>query len=441
MENQGIDQIVQYVKLAASPVGLLAIGLFLFVLYFVVKTSWAKWAVLILFANVAALSFTPEELETGKLRAFMFPVSILRNYGRAITVSMLLLLLPSALMATRGRRQSAFLPAAFAFMCFQLIVAARLFLTEGESGKALLEALISIAQFALLGYGLNLWMQNLKDVKTCVRAIALMNTTFLVMSAQQLLVSPDLVLAGSRFMGVTSNPQAASILLSSTIPAYYYLLLDKTESKKLRIFWGLAAGLAVVFLLGTGSRTGALMLAVGTLLFFRLRVVKLLIVAPIIGVFVAVAWRYTTDVTGASSRLLDGTNTREHKWQVMWADFISHPIIGTGSSKTPENSYLATAANTGMLGLLALAVFVGLLLHAVVALTQVRNNLGALREVPNLVIAGIGALLIGAIFEAFLLGTLSFVLVVLFAYMALLAVALDAAQHRPEEVGHQPYAV
>ncbi|MEM9414593.1 MAG: O-antigen ligase family protein, partial [Planctomycetota bacterium] len=210
------------------------------------------------------------------------------------------------------------------------------------------------------------------------------------------------------------------------------LLLDKTESKKLRIFWGLAAGLAIVFLLGTGSRTGALMLAVGTLLFFRLRIFKLLFVAPIIGAFVALVWRYTTDVTVASNRLLETTNTREGKWQTMLADFASHPLIGTGSNKTPENSYLATAANSGLLGLFAMAVFVCMLLHAVVAVTMARNSLGALKEVPNLVIAGIGALLIGAVFEAFLLGTLNFVLVVLFAYMGLLATALDAAEYSPQ---------
>ncbi|MFI4859039.1 MAG: O-antigen ligase family protein [Phycisphaerales bacterium JB063] len=419
--------------LLATPAGILAICLALLIQFLIIKMRWGKWAALIVFSNVAVLSFSLEELTTGNHRQFVFPISLLRNFSRPISVALLVMLLPSAIAAARGHRRRLFLPAAGAFLAFQLIVAIRLFVTGTESARAILDSSVSILQFAVLGYGLNLWIQSLKDVKTCIRSIAMMNALFVIASLQQLAVSPSLVMENGRFIGVTPNAQFASVLLSSTIPAYYYLLLDKSENIKLRILWGLFAGLAIVFLLGTGSRTGTLMLVVGTLLFFRLRLAKFLVVVPVVGLFIAVIWRYTHDVTGASSRLLDTTNTRERIWSIMWTEFMDAPIFGSGSSVTPENSYLATAANTGVLGLIPLCVFLALLLHAAIKVSFARAHLGALREVPNLVLAGIGSLLIGAVFEAFLLGTLNFALVVLFAYMALLAAALDASEHRPIE--------
>ena len=93
----------------------------------------------------------------------------------------------------------------------------------------------------------------------------------------------------------------------------------------------------------------------------------------------------------------------------MWNTFLLNPLFGEeingGRLGFGENSWLAIAATTGLLGLIPMLNFGLASLSILRNLSSARFNLEE-RQQAAVVNAGLSSLLVGSIFEAYLLGTL-----------------------------------
>ena len=84
-----------------------------------------------------------------------------------------------------------------------------------------------------------------------------------------------------------------------------------------------------------------------------------------------------------------------------------------------ESSWLGTAAAVGLVGLIPLILFGGYSLQIIWNLLGISYRSSAYRFQANVVIAGLVALLIASIFEALLLGNLTYYVLMLLIYLAI----------------------
>jgi O-antigen ligase len=231
-------------------------------------------------------------------------------------------------------------------------------------------------------------------------------------------------------MGATGNPQQAAILIGIALPVAGYFLARPAENKLFRILAGVTAGFLVIFLMWTGSRTGMLMAAVGVALTFRARIGRLVGVGIVVGIFGLMAFQIYSESTMSIGGMFERGNTRSRVWSALWDTFVSSPITGDMSYGygVGENSYLAAAANNGLLGLVPLGAFLLFTLASFFKLHRARRLLGTEKPFVDLIIGGFAGMLVGAMFEGYLLGTLTYPVFVIYCYLALTAFGLDAEQ-------------
>ena len=89
---------------------------------------------------------------------------------------------------------------------------------------------------------------------------------------------------------------------------------------------------------------------------------------------------------------------------------------------------MSVAAYMGIYGLIPLAAFIGSTIWALVKLFRVRQLLGEEKAFADMAIGGVVALLIGAVFEGYFLGTLTFPVFAIYLYLGFVNFGLDAVE-------------
>jgi len=190
-------------------------------------------------------------------------------------------------------------------------------------------------------------------------------------------------------------------------------------------------GFLVVFLLWSGSRTGVLMTLTGLGLMFRHQLGRLLETTILVAAMVMFAWQVTD--FGESSAIIQQrfgrsvlVNTREGTWNYMLRIFVENPAFGSpedvGGS---ENSYLGALARFGLVGTAPLFVSMTMVLMALVKLNRKRSGFEEHAILVDLVTGGFFSLAIGAVFEGYLMATLTPMLYMIYIYMAITAYLVD----------------
>jgi hypothetical protein len=255
-------------------------------------------------------------------------------------------------------------------------------------------------------------------------------------TAYQLLINRTSVVRQFRLFGTTGNPQHTGALLALVLPSLCYMIIRSGQRYIYRVLLGAAAGVLVVMLIWTGSRTGFLMALVGLLLFFRTRVGRFLGVGVLTSIFVIAAMGIYAESTATFTGMFLRGDTRSVVWRSMFQHFLENPAFGSIGETfgVGESSYLALAANMGLAGLFPMAIVFAVVGHQLYRLQRVRKHLGEHVLLADLVTAGPIALAVGSIFEGFLLGILTFSILTLYLHLSLLRFLLDVAdaqQHLP----------
>ena len=242
-----------------------------------------------------------------------------------------------------------------------------------------------------------------------LRTIMFVSVLWACGSALEFVKNPQNVLTPQgRFFGILANPQHAAVLTSSfTMMALWLLMNDRV--KRLRILWLALVAINLIFLIWTGSRTGALMLIVGLCVVLYRRIGRAVLFLPLIAMmFFGLV--YLADELGIYrnlDRLVSVENTREGIITKAIYVLQTNPWIGIGWTESgfSESSYLLGFA---AYGILMFAIMVVFLMHSLWLTGRLFFWRGRLEpEARNLadVFCAFNAMYFaGAAFEGFMLG-------------------------------------
>lgn len=216
-----------------------------------------------------------------------------------------------------------------------------------------------------------------------------------------------------RFFGTTTHPNFIGVQLAiCNIALLAHAIFQNSRSRRSKIFSYLLLAIGLYAQGATGSRTSFAMLLTGTTLLFLARrqyKIGISLLLPLFAVVSVFAFlTFSPDVAdGAFQRGIDGdTNTRKEAWLSMIHLISENPWLGKGSFVGySENSYLRAMTAFGVPYSVILIITFSLIFKR-----HFRNSkFAALPNPPHshLFLALMGALLIGGLFEGYLIDSWS----------------------------------
>ena len=362
----------------------------------------------------------------------MFPLQQIRANGRPLAIVFLILLVFLALQTQTNWRQRIFPKAIDYLMVVQFAIFAKTLL-YGSQEFAFISALTFGGIIFVLKIGLGRWMSDDENFHLAVKSIAVAGLIFIVINGVQFLVNRQpITFVQGRFLGTTGNPQHAGVLLAATIPCLMFLIQKLPRWNFAKFLWVTALIVTLYFLALSGSRTGLIMGAVSILLFYRnnggawVKVILFLAISAALIVPFLGADSLSSSSTGidasVSDRFTSTNNTREGVWSGMWNGFMDNILFGSpleqdGRLGYGENSWLAAGAALGLIGFIPMMMMGWESVKMIWQLNQLSNRNSYYFFQSSAVIAGLGSMLIGSIFEAFLLGNITFSLIAFLTYL------------------------
>ncbi|HWE01447.1 MAG TPA: hypothetical protein VG326_03480 [Tepidisphaeraceae bacterium] len=384
-----------------------------------------RWVVLAILLFTSTLSFGTDALQN----PLIAPLQQMRFAAEPITLMLLIFLVIPSFLSQGAPLRTPVLAAAIVFWTLEMTYSAHVAISA-ELQRGVLSMVIFTTILVVMGIGMPRWFRGLQDVQAAARCMGAAALLFILGTTAQLLVNQSAIIHSNRLYAITSNPQHAAFILAILLIPISVLLASSREPKALRILWGATAGVAVAMIIWTGSRTGVLTALVGIGLLFRRRIGTFLGVGFVIAIFVFFFLAIFKPDTAATSRLVSTLDTRTGVWMLQFQRFQANPFFGTMSQTdytAAESSYLTIAAHTGILGL---ALLGGVLWFMTTAIRRLRRLRATLRiEDDRLLVdwapAGLIAILIGAFFEGVLVGTINFMLLGIYFYLAILKFLSD----------------
>jgi len=198
-----------------------------------------------------------------------------------------------------------------------------------------------------------------------LRVIMYVDVVMIGAVAIQIAVDPSRLAFGfgERFVGISGNPQhTAEYLALATVLGLWMAMNDPI--RHLRWIWGSMAGIDLILLFGSGSRTGiGLLVLGGTAILYR-RWGKAVLLLPLAAL---VAWGMLSFLEAQNielgySRVMSLEDTRSESWLFMWDEVKDAPLVGNGllDVERSENSYLWGFAAFGVGYFALMMVLVGI---------------------------------------------------------------------------------
>jgi hypothetical protein len=361
----------------------------------------------------------------------IFPLQQIRASGRPLAIVLLILLVFLSLQTSNNWRRKILPPSIKYLMFVQFVVFAKTIL-YGSQEFALISAITFSGIILVLKMGPGRWLQDDENFNLAVRSIAIAGLIFIVANSCQFLINRSAVTyVHSRFLGTTGNPQHAGILLAAVVPCLMFFIQGASGRKFAKYFWIATLLVGTYFLLLSGSRTALIMSAVSVLLFYRnsrgswVKIVLVLAISAAILMPFLQPENLTQASTGidtsVSDRFSSTNNTRAGVWSGMLDTFSQNILFGAplerGRMGYGENSWLSTGATMGLLGFIPMVLMGWESLKLIWQLNQLGNRDAYYFFQSSVVIAGLGSMLIGSFFEAFLLGNITFSMIVFLTYL------------------------
>lgn len=375
----------------------------------------------------------------------IFPLQQIRNYGRPLAIVFLILLIFLALQTKDNWRQRILPKSIDYLMAVQFAIFAKTLL-YGDQEFAFISAMTFGGIIFMLKMGPGSWMQNDENFHLAVKSIAVAGLIFVVVNSFQFLINRQAItFLQGRFLGTTGNPQHAGVLLAATVPCLMFLIQKLPRWNFAKCLWVATLIVTFYFLLLSGSRTGLIMSSVSIFLFYRnnggawIKVILFLsisaaIIVPFLGADSLSASSTGID-TNVSDRFTSTSNTREGVWNGMWNAFMDNILFGSplaqgGRLGYGENSWLAAGAALGLMGFIPMLMMGWESVKMIWQLNQLSNRNSYYFFQASAVIAGLGSMLIGSFFEAFLLGNITFSLIAFLTYLLMGAYLLEVDRFR-----------
>lgn len=427
MASNFIDKLAYII---ASPLGLAAIIIALVILYQAGRSRRFAWFLFTMCCFAASLAKFQDQFIT-EAPPLVFPLQQIRDMGRPLAIMFLGLLLVLGLQKHHRWRRTLIAPPIKYLVLVQLVIFLKT-LAFGSIGFAFLAIFTFVALILMFRFGPSQWLQDEQNFHMSVWSLAMVGVIFVIANSYQAVIDiyPITFIHG-RLLGTTGNPLHAAVLLAATVPCFMFLIESQKQWGWVKVCWiiGLVCIMFGLFL--TGSRTGAIMGVVSILLFYRQKgggmlqlglfaAIVLAIILPLLSQDASIS---ATDSTAVASRFASTENTRAEVWSAMWRGFMNNLLFGTPLRGDRlgygENSWLAAGATLGLVGLIPLVIFGVGCIKMMLQLNKLSMKKSMYSLQCNTIIAGLMSLLVGSIFEAFLLGNLTFSLMALLMYLSL----------------------
>ncbi|MEA5596120.1 O-antigen ligase family protein [Rivularia sp. UHCC 0363] len=422
----------------ASPLGLVGIIIGLLIVYQAGRSRRLAWFLFTICCFAASLSKFQDQFTT-EVPALVFPLQQIRDMGRPLTIIFLGLILMLGLKKQHGWRRM-FLASPIKYL---LLVQGIIFiktLAYGSISFAFLAFLTFGAVVLMLCLGPSRWLQDEQNFRLGVWSLAMVGVIFIITNSYQAAINIyPITFVHGRLLGTTGNPQHAAVLLAATVPCFMFLIESQKQWSWAKVCWITGLVFIMLGLFLTGSRTGAIMGVVSILFFYRQRGGAMLRLGLFAAIVLAIILPFLspdgsilgTDSTALAGRFASTANSRGQVWSAMWNGFMNNIFFGASLDGDRlgygENSWLAAGASLGLVGFIPLVMFGVECIKMMLRLNKISARKPIYSLQCNTVIAGLISLLVGSIFEAFLLGNLTFSLMALLMYLSLGKYLVDIA--------------
>jgi len=284
------------------------------------------------------------------------PLQTLRSVSRPVSYALLALVLLRSFLIPNERRPRPTTPSAIAFYCFQLYYVLQMLAFDSTAKGAL--ALFSVTGMVVVfasGFGRE--MQDRDSARRSLEVLAWLAVTFIGVNFVQITLSFGSSFLGGRLLGTAGNAQFMGSICCFLLLGCTYLFTDLPRGRPLR--W-VSLGCIVVlsgFLVASGSRGNTLATVVGLIVMFRTDLGRLLGLAIVGAVAIAVAGLLFGEEAIGAQRIISGEDTRTAVWQAALAVFQDYPIFGSyaelGSGQPSfgvESSFIRALALLGIIG-------------------------------------------------------------------------------------------
>lgn len=402
------DQLIDFL-LSVPAMILIGGGVFCFLQG--IRHIWVRWAMFGGTMYVASLAKYFDPWEERLWDPFNPPIEMLVMNGRPLAVVMLGFLILLA-MVTRKERGHNHVPAMmWPIHAMQCLILVKVVSANGLSAHAVQAALIFICIGLVTAVGLRNWIWRGNAVEMLALALCVASGLFAIIVGWHLRTNPSAIFSAGRLMGTTANAQHAAVLLGLGFLGPAYILITFKERKNWQVIAAGGLGLALLYLLMlTGSRTGVGLILIGMVCLFRGRFGA----AAVVGVVAAGVGFVVLQQIGEQAnveRLVRTDDTRSEVWLAQWNTFQRFPVFGAPQRgeqfRTAENSWLGLLAAAGVFGGTCLLWLLYEFGRAASALWRLRMRADMALQV-NFCLAGIGTVLAGSFFEAYLFGIITF---------------------------------
>ena len=325
------------------------------------------------------------------------------------------------------------------YFVFQIVFCLRLII-GGVITRGVANFFTDVLVFWIAVIGTSQWMRRHRDVSFAAWSIAMAGVFFAIVTAIHAVLVPNQIMWQHRLISTSGTATFSSEICAITLLPVCYFVARPSLAKIVRVFMGVIAALLVVFLIWSGTRTGALMAVIGLLFLFRLKIGRWFVGGIVVCTFVWIALQFFGDALIGAGRLLSTQDTRSGTWLYGLSEFLANPIFGTIRSdvQVVENSYISIASRMGVVGMLLFAIIIFQIVSGLVGLHRMRKSIGARTMDIDLITAGIVSLGVGAVFEGYLLAAINVQLTSLFIYMTMMCTLLDPAKADISEAQLEP---
>ncbi len=371
----------------------------------------------------------------------ILPLQRIRDNSRVGTIAILFAMVIGGFFAPSSSRKRLIGLPLVAFFLFQTMYLMRLAF-QNDPVRGGLGWITSLMLLTTFTYNLGRKIEDDEGFDWFVSIFGYASLIYVSANLVQLVLGYRNVVAGTRFMGISGNAQLVGYICAIFILINVYLFGRLPLGSAMRWVYGISLGILGLFLVWTGSRTGALCATAGLVTYFRLRIGSFALVATFGAVVLFAVASIFSDSFGGVSRFLEGANTRRDVWIQAWAEFRSAPIFGTiglrGNEPVPtiESSYLSTLSLMGISGGIVLMISIFTILGLLPRMLYLRWSNRIVAEQSDLMIASISIVMVASVFEGFFLGILSFAVVWLYSMFAMASYLTErGATEVPEDDG------
>ncbi|MEY3141546.1 MAG: hypothetical protein RLY21_39 [Planctomycetota bacterium] len=370
------------------------------------------------------------------------PFETIRNYSRPIALALLIIVAIRSLAFSRVGRQKMLMTPAALFLVYQLLFISMIgvFVDPVRAGFAVICYLAALTAFT---FGLPALMDEEQDSQSLLKVFALAGLMFIGANLLQLGGGYYNAVLQGRLAGIAGNAQQMAAVCCAFIAVGCFFFASSESGSWRKWFAGVALGILGLFVLWSGSRTGAVCATVTVLAFFRARVGRLALLGIVGGGTFAVAVSVYSDSLDIVERFFRGGDTRSEVWASAIADFVDSPIFGQlpitadDGINFVESTYLRTLALMGSIGGIVLFTVMFSWVSSAVRVWRMGRAVPSLALHADFFIAATAFFVLANAAEGFMMGVLTFFIPFIYAIFAMGAYVLDAGEREIEAQDEQ----